>query len=168
MNSFLISIHKAQLHDFPAIAELNIEAYGEYANHLTPEAWATMQANLCSIETVAQRAVFLIALLSGELAGSVAYCPPGNSIAPIPSDWASILLLAVSPRYRRYGVARSLTQDCIQQAHEDGAQTIGLFTSELMTNARQLYESLGFSRDCEIPQRHGLRYWRYRLGLTVT
>ncbi len=106
MNSVLASIQTAQVHHFPAIAELNIESYGEYANYLTPEAWTTMQANLRSIETVAQRAVFLIALLSGELAGSVAYCPPGQSIAPIPSDWASILLLAVSPPTRRSLVLR--------------------------------------------------------------
>ena len=145
----MISIQKAQLHHFPAISELNVEAYCEYADYLNVAAWTTMQTNLRSIEIIAQRAVFMVALLSGELAGSVAYCPPGNSIAPIPSDWASVLLLAVSPRYRRHGIARSLTQACIQQANEDGARTMGLFTSELMTAARQLYESLGFCQDCE-------------------
>lgn len=158
-----VSIQKAQPRHFAAISELNVEAYGEYAAHLTDAAWTVMQTNLRAVETVAQRAVFLIALLSGELAGSIAYCPPGKSIAPIPSDWASVLLLAVSPRYRRYGVARALVQACIEQSQEDGAQTIGLFTSELMIGAHQLYESLGFGNDGELPQRHGFRYWRYRL-----
>jgi ribosomal protein S18 acetylase RimI-like enzyme len=164
----MASIQKAQIQDFPAIAELNVEAYCEYADSLTAEAWMTLQTNLRAIETVSQRAVFLIALLSSELAGSVAYCPPGNSVAPIPPDWASVLLLAISPRYRRHGIARSLTQACIWQANQEGAQTIGLFTSELMTGACQLYESLGFYKDCEIPQRHGIRYWRYRLDLAAT
>lgn len=160
-------VRAAQLHHFPAIANLNVEAYREYAANLTADAWTTLQANLRSPETLAQRTTFLITVLSGELAGFVAYCPPGNSRSPIPSDWASVLLLAVSPRYRRQGVGRSLLQTCIQHAREDGAQTIGLFTSELMASAHQLYDSLGFCKDCEIPQRLGLKYWRYRLNLTA-
>jgi len=42
---------------------------------------------------------------------------------------------------------------------------IGLFTSELMTAAQQLYESMGFRRENELPSRLGLRYWRYKLQL---
>jgi hypothetical protein len=44
---------------------------------------------------------------------------------------------------------------------------IGLFTSELMTGAQQLYESLGFRRERELPPRLGLRYWRYKLDLSA-
>ncbi len=47
----------------------------------------------------------------------------------------------------------------------DGIATIGLFTSELMTAARRLYERLGFQQDGEISGRHGFRYWRYKLRL---
>lgn len=162
----MIHIQTAAPHHFCAIAELNIEAYREYASDLLPEAWTAMQANLLAIASVAQRAVFLVALIEEELAGSVAYGSPGNSREPIPSAWASILLLAVSPRYRRRGIARALMQVCIQRAQDEQAQTIGLFTSEGMTTAHQLYQSLGFCLDSEIPQRHGRRYWRYRLDLS--
>lgn len=161
----MISIQQAQSHDFPKIAELNVEAYDEYAESLTAETWVIWQSNLRAIEKVAQRAVFLTALVDGALAGSVAYCPAGNSAAPIPLDWASILLLAVSPHYRRRGVAQLLLQSCIQQAKQDGAQTIGLSTSELMAGAQQLYQSLGFCIDGEIPRRHGIKFWRYKLEL---
>jgi ribosomal protein S18 acetylase RimI-like enzyme len=34
-----------------------------------------------------------------------------------------------------------------------------------MTAAQQLYESLGFRRESELPSRRGLRYWRYKLRL---
>lgn len=34
-----------------------------------------------------------------------------------------------------------------------------------MTAAQQLYESLGFRRESEIPSGLGLRYWRYKLQL---
>lgn len=160
-------IQPAQQHHFSAIAALNIEAYREYATYLTTEAWTTMQSNLRSVETLAQHRIFLVTFVSSELAGSVAYCPPGNSRSPIPSDWASVLLLAVSPRYRKQGIGRSLLQACVQQAREDDARTVGLFTSEVMTGACQLYESFGFCKDCEIPQRLGLKYWRYRLDLAA-
>jgi ribosomal protein S18 acetylase RimI-like enzyme len=151
---------------FDAIASLNIEAYREYAQYLSDEGWIAMRSRLSAIEKVAERGVFLIISIDDELAGSVAYCPPGNSIDPIPSAWASILLLAVSPNYRGHGIGRKLVQSCLQLAYADRTQTIGLFTSELMTTARQFYQSQGFCEDCEIPQRSGLRYWRYRLDLT--
>jgi ribosomal protein S18 acetylase RimI-like enzyme len=164
----MTSIQTAQLHHFPAIAALNLEAYREYAAYLNAGAWTTMQTNLRSPETLAQHTTFLVAIHADELAGSVAYCRPGNSRSPIPSDWASVLLLAVSPHYRRQGIGRLLLQACIQRAGDDSAQTVGLFTSELMTNAHHLYDACGFYKDCEIPPRFGLKYWRYRLDLTST
>ncbi len=163
----MISIQKAQIHHFPMIAALNVEAYREYANQLTAETWAALQARLSAVETVAEFAEFWIVVIDGNLAGSVAYGPPGKSVAPIPAEWASILLLAVSPDYRRQGIARALMEACVQQATEDGAPAIGLFTSELMTGAHQLYQSLGFDADGEIPLRPELKFWRYKLDLTA-
>nr|WP_242032867.1 GNAT family N-acetyltransferase [Oscillatoria sp. FACHB-1406] len=160
-------IQTAKIEQFPAIAQLNIEAYRQYSDRLSPENRTTLQTNLRSVEKVAERAVFLIAMLSDELVASVAYCSSGNSLAPIPSDWASVLLLAVSPHHRRQGIARALLRVCIDRATQDKAKTIGLFTSELMTDATQLYLSVGFERDCEIPPRLGLYYWRYKLDLSA-
>lgn len=155
----------AEKRHFKEIAALNIAAYSEFAHNLTAEAWAQMRSNLSAIDRVTQRAEFLIISIDGNLAGSVAYCPPGKSSDPIPPDWASILLLAVSPDYRGRGIARSLVRDCISRARLDTAQTLGLFTSELMTAAQHIYLSEGFDEDCEIPLRLGWRYWRYRLDL---
>jgi ribosomal protein S18 acetylase RimI-like enzyme len=160
------SIQIAEPRHFQEIAILNIAAYSEFAKNLSDEAWAQMQSNLGAIDRVTQRAQFLIISIDENIAGSVAYCPPGKSIDPIPPDWASILLLAVSPDYRGRGIARSLVQECIYRARLDTAQTVGLFTSELMSAARQIYLAQGFSEDCEISPRLGLRYWRYRLDLT--
>ena len=101
------------------------------------------------------------------IVGSVGYCPAGKGNPAIfPPDWAAVLLLAVSPSHRGHGIARKLVSACIQCARNDSAQVIGLFTSELMTAAQQLYESCGFRRESELPPRFGLRYWRYKLPLT--
>ena len=76
-----------------------------------------------------------------------------------------MLVLAVDPAHRGRGIAKALGSACIACARHDSARVIGLFTSELMTSAQQLYESLGFRRERELPPRLGLRYWRYKLDL---
>jgi ribosomal protein S18 acetylase RimI-like enzyme len=156
----------ATLSDFDAIGALNVEAYREFADHMSPEGWRDMEASLRAVEARAQSAQFLVMKEQGAIVGSVGYCPAGRGNPEIfPPHWAAILLLAVSPAYRGRGIARELATACIQCARVEGAEIIGLFTSELMTAAQRLYGSLGFRRESEIPPRHGLRYWRYQLQL---
>ena len=160
-------VSPAQASDFEAIADLNVEAYREFANRMSPDGWRGMEASLRAVESRAQSARFLVMRDHGTIVGSVGYCPAGNGNPEIfPPDWAAVLLLAVSPTHRGRGIARELVCACIQCARDDSAQVIGLFTSELMTAAQQLYESFGFHRESELPSRFGLRYWRYQLPLT--
>ncbi|HAP00279.1 MAG TPA: hypothetical protein DCQ83_09575 [Fibrobacteres bacterium] len=158
-------LEDAQATDLPSIAALNVAAYREFAQHLAPEAWAMMKSNLSKTDKVAERATFIVARINGVLAASVAYCPAGRSVDPIPTEWASVLLLAVSPEFRGQSLGEQLTRECIRRALADGAETIGLFTSELMVPAQRIYEKLGFVKESEIPPRHGKRYFRYRLDL---
>jgi hypothetical protein len=130
----------AKVSDLVAIADLNVEAYREFAVRMSPDDWRDMEASLRAIEARAQSTRFLVIRDQRAIVGSVGYCPAGKGDPEIFSpDWAAVLLLAVN--------------------------VIGLFTSELMTAAQQLYESLGFRRESEIPSRRGLRYWRYKLPL---
>ena len=159
-------IRLAQPGDFDAIAALNVEAYREFADHMTPANWKKMEASISSVESRARSTRFLTMWDQGIIVGSVGYCQPGKGNSEIfPQDWAAVLLLAVAPAHRSHGVARALVSACITSAREDSAKVIGLFTSELMTGAQQLYESLGFRRESELPPRLGLRYWRYKLDL---
>ena len=152
--------------DLDAIADLNVEAYREFAVRMSPDGWRDMEASLRAIEARAQSTRFLVMRDQRAIVGSVGYCPAGKGDPEIFSpDCAAVLLLAVSPTHRGRGIARELVTACIQCARADAAQVIGLFTSELMTAAQQLYESLWFRRESEIPSRRGLRYWRYKLPL---
>jgi ribosomal protein S18 acetylase RimI-like enzyme len=156
----------AQTSDFDAIAELNVAAYREFADRMSPGGWRGMETSLRAVEARAQSAQFLVVRDQGAVVGSVGYCPAGKGNPEIfPLDWAAVLLLAVAPTHRGRGIARKLVSACIQWARDDSAQVIGLFTSELMTAAQQLYESMGFRRESELPSRLGLRYWRYQLQL---
>jgi ribosomal protein S18 acetylase RimI-like enzyme len=160
-------ISPATLNDFDAIADLNVAAYREFAVHMSPDGWRGMETNLRAVATRAQSTQFLVLREQGAIVGSVGYCPAGKGNPEIfPPDWAGLLLLAVAPSHRGRGIARELASACIQCAQDDSAEVIGLFTSELMRPAQQLYESLGFHRETELPMRLGLRYWRYKLQLT--
>ena len=163
-----LSIEQATSDDFESIAALNIAAFSEFAPHLPPESWQSMQRNLRNITERSESAQFLICRAEGRIVGSVAYCPAGNGDPSIfRPDMASVLLLAVHPRYRERGLAKALTNACITRARNDGAAAVGLFTSELMSVAHHLYRCLGFQLDVELPRRHGLRYFRYVLPLNI-
>jgi ribosomal protein S18 acetylase RimI-like enzyme len=162
---FDLRIAPAEAADFPAIAALNIEAYREFAGTMSAENWQAMQESLGAVEDRAEVAQFLVTKDRGAIVGSVAYCPPGEYEPQVfPPDWAGLYLLSVAPAQRGRGIGRGLANACVQRAIEDSATAIGLFTSEVMTEAQLLYESLGFCRESELPQRYGLRYWRYRLS----
>ena len=152
--------------DFEAIGALNVMAYAEFAQHLSPGGWEVMQKNLRNIAERAKTAEFLVFRSGAVVVGSVAYCPPGKGDPTIfKSDMAAVLLLAVHPNYRGNGLAKALTEACISRARNDGASSIGLFTSELMVTAQHIYRSLGFQEESELPRRHGRRYFRYVLRL---
>jgi ribosomal protein S18 acetylase RimI-like enzyme len=160
------AIEEATADDVLAIADLNVAAYREFAKRLGPTPWRAMEKNLRGVARLTGWARFLVVRTPRGLAGSVGYCPPGKSdVAVFEPEWASIVLLAVSPRHRRRGIGRALVRDCIRRARDERAPAIGLFTSELMTGAGELYRSLGFREDRELPPRYGVRYRRLRLEL---
>ena len=159
-------VNLATAGDIDAIAALNVEAYREFADRMSPDNWQKMAASIRSIEARTRSTRFLVMRDQGAIVGSVGYCPAGKGNPEIfPQDWATVLVLAVAPAHRGRGIARALVSACITCARDDSAHVIGLFTSELMTDAQQLYESFGFRRERELPPRLGLRYWRYKLDL---
>ena len=161
-------VSTATADDINAIADLNVEAYREFADCMTPDNWQKMEASIRSIEVRTRSTRFLVMRDQGTIVGSVGYCPASRGNPEIfPPDWATVLVLAVAPAHRGRGIAKALVSACIACARHDSARVIGLFTSELMTSAQQLYESLGFRRERELPPRLGLRYWRYKLDLSA-
>jgi ribosomal protein S18 acetylase RimI-like enzyme len=160
------SIEPATREDLDAIAALNVSAYEEFSHRMTTDGWQSMKGAVESVETRFDTSRFLVVRGAQGLLGSVAYCPAGaGNPAIFPPEWAAVLLLAVAPEGRGQGIGKRLTSACIDLARRDGAAVIGLFTSELMTQAQRVYESLGFVRESELAPRNGLRYFRYKLSL---
>ncbi|MDB5249085.1 MAG: hypothetical protein JWQ40_3479 [Segetibacter sp.] len=77
-------------------------------------------------------------------------------------------MVGVHPGYTGQGIAKTLTQTCLEKAKDLNEKTIALHTSELMDAARHIYESPGFTILKEIPNRFGKRYWLYTLNITST
>lgn len=162
---------RGSLDDLQQITDLGLLSYGEFAHVLTDAHWATMQHNLQDPEQrhqlIEQAATFVCAD-RGYIAGMAFLVPSGNPTAIYPADWAYIRMVGVDPAYRGQGIARKLTQQCIDHARQTDEKTIGLHTSEMMDAARHIYESLGFTIDREIDPLFGKKYWLYRLDITTT
>lgn len=79
----------------------------------------------------------------------------GFAVLGLAADEAQIESLAVSPSWRRRGIARRLCEDLMGWAHARGARQTSLEVRVSNTVARALYESLGF---CEVAVRRG--YYR--------
>ncbi|HEX8331750.1 MAG TPA: GNAT family N-acetyltransferase, partial [Segetibacter sp.] len=92
--------------------------------------------------------------------------PSGNPTDIFEKDWCYIRMVGVHPDYAGRGIARSLTQKCIEKAKELNEKTIALHTSEFMEAARHLYETIGFRILKEIPDRLGKKYWLYILDIS--
>ena len=64
----------------------------------------------------------------------------------LPAGWAGFRALAVAPRLRGAGIGKALVQHCIERTRKLGAETLGIHTISLLTDAVRLYQRLGFLR----------------------
>ena len=64
----------------------------------------------------------------------------------LPAGWTGFRALAVAPRMRGAGIGQALVQHCIQRTRHVGAETLGIHTISLLTDAVRLYQRLGFVR----------------------
>jgi DNA-binding MarR family transcriptional regulator/N-acetylglutamate synthase-like GNAT family acetyltransferase len=98
-------------------------------------------------EAADPRAGAWIAEVDGERAGSV-FCVPGAD-----DDTAVLRLLLVEPGFRGLRIGSRLVDECLRFARRTGFRRITLWTVDLLTSARHIYERAGFRLDDENPVR---------------
>jgi GNAT superfamily N-acetyltransferase len=112
----------------------------------------------------AEQGVWFVAESGAELLGCVAYFKPGAIQHPHFQDKAHIQLLGVAPANTRKGVGRRLMAHCQMLAKQDGANEFLLQTSELMPEARGLYESMGLTVRGHLPMVWGKPTYLYAMA----
>lgn len=155
-----LTIRDARREDLDAVSALLVAAYAQFmplhAEALTAEersGWDGYRQNIADVWSRAPISSTIVAERDVELIGSVNYYAPGQADSvddAWPNGWASIRLLAVSPRARGLGIGRALMDEALRRARADGATTMGLHTTRLMDVARGMYLRLGFRR---VPER---------------
>lgn len=165
MTAVAASVRAADERDRGAVRALIRAGYAEFAGAVGPVHHATMATNLDRVVRSAGPERLMVAERDDEIVGTVTYLAPGHpDYDHVPQTWAVIRALAVHPDRRGRGVARALTDACLERAMVDRAVAVGLHTAELMTAARTLYEGLGFVRDRTFGHL-GVTFLVYRLDL---
>lgn len=105
-------------------------------------------ARLADTATRAAEAEVLVAHDgSGQLLGTVTYCPAGSPWREIAGDdEGEFRMLAVSPDARGRGVGEALVRACLDRSRAEGRAGVAISSMATMRAARRLYERLGFVR----------------------
>jgi len=151
-----------------SLQQLGILSYNQFSRILAPEDWAIMHRFLHSDkiwDQLVNNAKIFVCEDEGKLAGMAYLVSSGNPTHIYPADWSYVRMVGVDPGYRGKGIAKQLTQMCVDYARESNEKIVGLHTSEKMEDARHIYESIGFKLFKEIDPIYGMRYFLYRLDI---
>nr|WP_245602161.1 GNAT family N-acetyltransferase [Peribacillus kribbensis] len=146
-------MRNAESHELPFLRTQRLEAYEEHAAKVPADHWKALKEAVSSNADEMPGAERIVAVLDGEIAGSVILFPAKSDAYEgfaKEQDYPEIRMLAVAPLARGKGAASALVKECISRAEQQGYSAIGLHTGAFMESAIQLYEKLGFIRVPEL------------------
>lgn len=114
------------------------------------EGWADVsyESTMRDTEHRAAHATVLVALLDGELVGTVTVATTGGPYAEYADPGEAVIrMLVTAPAARGHGAGAAMVQACLDAAREAGCSQVRLSTQEPMVSARRIYEAAGFVRD---------------------
>ncbi len=164
--SILYDFRNGKVADLDQVKTLGFIAFSKYFDQLSTEGKNMLETSLNDESKylhLFENAKCFVCSFNHDIVGMAFLVPSGTAFDVFEKDWAVIRMVSVHPEHSGKGIARKLTQQCIDYAKQINEKTIALHTSEMMTNARHLYESMGFKIKKEIDTRFGKRYWLYLL-----
>jgi ribosomal protein S18 acetylase RimI-like enzyme len=164
-----VEIRPVRPDEFDQAGRVTAEAYEEFVpGGASPN--RDYLARVADVRTRADLAVVLGAFGDGRVIGTVtleldARIPGGHPRPALEPGQAHVRMLGVDPSTRRRGIARALMDACLAEARRAGKERVTLETTETMTAAQRLYESMGFERGPDLIYDDGfrLRTYQYRL-----
>jgi ribosomal protein S18 acetylase RimI-like enzyme len=164
-----IAYRQGTINDLTDLKKLALKSWAQFQPELTSGNWTKLHAGLADDNTYTElldKSECIVCTWDKEkIIGMAFLMPKGNPTDIYDKAWSYIRFVSVDPEFGGQGIGRKLTRICIDRARQNGEKTIALHTSELMNNARHIYESLGFKVAREIGPRFGKRYWLYTLDL---
>ncbi len=138
----------ATIDDYPAIAELTVEAY-EIGGHL--DNGEDYRETLADVAGRAAEGDIIVAVDGDDVVGAVFLVRAGSSYSEIagPGE-VEFRMLAVAPKAQRRGIGELLVRACLDRARAAGAQRVVISARDFIEGPLRLYERMGFVR---IPDR---------------
>ena len=148
--------------DYPAIREVLIAAYRQYADRLSLDFFSPYLADVLDLDKHARYGRLIVVEVDGWISGFGAFYPDTTVLdVGFPPGWAGGRALAVHPAARGHGVARALIATFERLARETGAPVFAFHTASFMTGAIALYDRLGYRRAPEFDFDMAARYSRF-------
>lgn len=142
-----VLIRDATAGDYPAIADLTIDAYVAVGQLDAGEGYA---ATLADVAGRAAAGDLLVAVEGDDVLGAVLLVRPGSSYSELAGpDEAEFRMLAVSPRAQRRGIGELLVRECLDRARAGGALRVVISARDFVEGPLRLYERMGFVRTPE-------------------
>ncbi|HEV7738233.1 MAG TPA: GNAT family N-acetyltransferase, partial [Chlamydiales bacterium] len=157
MNSHLI-YREGSPAEKKSLQQLGILSYNQFSKILSPADWDIMNSFLRNDkmwDKLVNGSKIFVCEENDKLIGMAYLVPNGNPTHIYPVDWSYVRMVGVDPACRGKGIAKRLTQMCVDYAKQSNEKTVGLHTSEKMNDAIHIYESIGFKLYKEIDPIYG-------------
>ncbi|MBT8256458.1 MAG: GNAT family N-acetyltransferase [Bacteroidia bacterium] len=158
MNQANFIVRNARPEEFSKLGSLMVAVYSELAGFPSPEEQPNYYDLLRNIGKFTEKpnTELLVAVNEfSELGGGLVYFSDmkyygSGGIAPQQKNASGFRLLAIDPKFRGKGLAKLLTQECIDRAQEDGNSEVIIHTTGAMQIAWKMYEKFGFERSPDL------------------
>ncbi|MEZ4838014.1 GNAT family N-acetyltransferase [Flavobacterium sp.] len=160
---------KGTIKDKVKLQELGILSYSQHKHAMTPENWNKYSSFMSNPETftyLMKTSTCFLCEYENEIIGMAFLVSNGHPTEMFDEQWSYIRMVGVNPNFGGNGIAKALTQMCINYAKETNEKVVALHTSEFMHAARHIYEGFGFKIVRELT-RYDKKYWIYLLKLTT-
>jgi ribosomal protein S18 acetylase RimI-like enzyme len=174
MNNVNVTIREVLPEEHKKLGQLMIDAYSNLEGFPAREEMPDYYEMLSTIGRFNMQpdTIVLVASSSDDiLVGGVVYFSDmsrydAEGLATEMNSTSGIRLLGVDPKFGRTGAGRALTNACIQLARNKEHSCVVLHTTEVMKDARALYEKLGFERSPTLDiERYGVPILGFTLQL---
>jgi ribosomal protein S18 acetylase RimI-like enzyme len=158
----------ATINDVASLKELALSSWRQFEEPLGADNWNALYLALDKVNysALVENACGVVCTDENEaIIGMAFLVPSGNPTDIFPSDWCYVRMVTVNTNCNGMGIGRGLMSACIGRAKTLGETVMGLHSSEIMSKARHIYESMGFKVVRELEERFGKRCWLYRLDL---